>query len=228
MALSRRTGLLLSIGAIIAHAAWQLYTLRNGPAPLPADFGDLVLRIAWNKAGVLGAIVALLWLSGERLAALGLRRARGMRHVGIGMVAGTVMFVLLNVALASMLDSVLPRPTTSGPSMLSFFHDPLHLLAWLPIGIVGGGVVEELQRIFVITRFEAWLGRRGLWIGIFVSSATFGLAHLYQGVGAAIVTTVSALVFSALFLRRRSALEPIAAHAFSDVLAMVAATFLAR
>jgi membrane protease YdiL (CAAX protease family) len=35
------------------------------------------------------------------------------------------------------------------------------------------------------------------------------------------------VVFALVYLRRRSALEPVAAHAFSDVLAMLGATMLA-
>ena len=56
----------------------------------------------------------------------------------------------------------------------------------------------------------------------------FGLGHLYQGLGTAISTAVSGLVFALVYLRRRSALEPVIAHAFSDVLAMLAATMLAQ
>lgn len=226
MALSRRAALFVSLGVIAAAAARQLFSLRQGPAPLPADFTELVMRIAQTKALVFGAIVALLWLSDEGFSALGVRREGWARHLGIGLAAGVPMFLLLNVGLDSMLGSIFPRPTTQGPSIMEFFRDPMHLLAWLPIGILGGGVVEELQRIFIITRFEHWLGRKGLWLGIVVSSVTFGLGHLYQGIGAAITTAVSAFVFALLYLRKRSALEPIAAHAGSDVLAMVAATLL--
>ncbi len=56
----------------------------------------------------------------------------------------------------------------------------------------------------------------------------FGFGHLYQGLGSAISTAVSGLVFSLAYLRRRSALEPVAAHAFSDVLAMLGATLIAK
>jgi membrane protease YdiL (CAAX protease family) len=139
-----------------------------------------------------------------------------------------VMFVGLNVVLDSVLNSVFPRPASSGPGIMAFFKSPRNLVAWLPIGIFGGGVVEELERIFVLTRFEAWLGRRGLVLGVVLSSAMFGYGHLYQGVGTALGTAVSGVVFSLVYLRRRSALEPIAAHAFSDVLAILGATMLAR
>ena len=41
-------------------------------------------------------------------------------------------------------------------------------------------------------------------------------------------TAVSGLVFSLAYLRRRSSLEPVTTHAFSDVLAMLGATMLAK
>jgi membrane protease YdiL (CAAX protease family) len=61
-----------------------------------------------------------------------------------------------------------------------------------------------------------------------LSSAMFGFGHLYQGLGSAISTAMSGLVFSLAYLRRRSALEPVTAHAFSDVLAMLGATLIAK
>ncbi len=44
----------------------------------------------------------------------------------------------------------------------------------------------------------------------------------------AISTAVSGQVFSLAYLRRCSALESVTAHAFSDVLAMLGATILAK
>lgn len=151
-----------------------------------------------------------------------------LKHLGIGLLFGVAMFIALNVALGSVLGSIFPRLAASTPTIMTFFKEPMHLLAWLPIGIFGGGVVEELQRIFIFTRFEKWLGRSGLTLGIVLSSVMFGLGHRYQWLGIAISTGISGVLLALLYLRRRSALEPIAAHAFSDVLAMVAATMLAR
>lgn len=138
------------------------------------------------------------------------------------------MFVGLNVALNSVMTSLIPKSSASGPSVMVFFKEPRNLLVWLPIGIFGGGVVEEIERIFILTRFEKWFGRRGLIAGVVLSSAMFGFGHLYQGLGTAIATAVSCVVLALVFLRRRSAVEPMVAHAFSDVLAILAATMLAR
>jgi membrane protease YdiL (CAAX protease family) len=227
MTLSKRTALGISLGAIVLYWIYAIVSQRAGP-DVPARFAELVLRIARTKLSVLAAIALLLRLEGERFGELGVSRHEWRKHLGVGLAIGLAMFVGLNVTLDSLMNSLIPRPPASGPSVMAFFKDPVNLLAWLPIGILGGGVVEELQRIFVLTRFEKWLGRPGLILAVALSSAMFGFGHLYQGLGTAISTAASGLVFALVFLRRRSALEPVVAHAFSDVLAMLGATMLAR
>jgi membrane protease YdiL (CAAX protease family) len=228
LTLSKRSALGISLGAIALYWIYLVVSQRAGPPPLPAHFSELVLRIARSKLIVFAGIVVLLRLEGDGFDALGVGRQEWPRHFGVGLAIGFVMFLGLNVALDSVMSSLLPRSPASGPSVLSFFKDPTNLWVWIPIGILGGGVVEELQRIFIVTRFERWLGRRGLVLGVALSSVAFGVGHLYQGLGSAISTTVSGAVFSLVYLRRRSAIEPITAHAFSDVLAMLAATMLTR
>ncbi len=227
MTVSKRTSLGISLGAIILYWIYQIVSQRPD-APLPAHFPDLVWRIVRGKIIVLAALILLLRLEGEGFKALGLNARKWPKHLGIGLLFGLAMFLALNVGLAAVMHSLLPRPAASGPTIMSFFKEPANLLAWLPIGIFGGGVVEELQRIFIFTRFEKWLGRPGLILGIVLSSVMFGLGHRYQGLGIAISTAVSGVVFALVYLRRRSALEPITAHAFSDVLAMLGATMQAR
>ena len=227
MALSKRAALGISLGVIVLHWIYQIVSQQGSP-PLPAHFSELVLRIVRNKLIVFATLYLLLRLQGEGLDALGVSRREWPKHLGVGLVIGLVMFVGLNVLLASVMNSLIPRPPEGGPSIMSFFKQPGNLLVWLPIGIFGGGIVEELERIFILTRFEKWLGRPGLIAGVVLSSAMFGFGHLYRGLGSAISTAVSGLVFSLAYLRRRSALEPVAAHAFSDVLAMLGATLIAK
>ena len=227
MTLSKRTALGISLGAIVLYWIYQIAS-QQADAPLPAHFSELVWRIVRTKLLVFAALFLFLRLEGEGFKELGLSGHQWPKRLGIGLLFGVAMFIALNVVLGSVLGSLLPRPAASGPTIMSFFNEPRNLLAWLPIGIFGGGVVEELQRIFIFTRFEKWLGRPGLILGIVLSSLMFGLGHRYQGLGIAISTTVSGVIFALVYLRRRSALEPIAAHAFSDVLAMLGATMLAK
>jgi membrane protease YdiL (CAAX protease family) len=225
--LPKRVALGISIGVIVFYWTYQIVS-QQPDAPVPAHFPELVWRIVRNKLIVFATIYLLLRLEGEGFEAVGVTARKWPKHLGIGLLFGVAMFIALNVALSSVMESLLPRPPSSGPSILSFFKEPMNLLFWLPIGIFGGGVVEELQRIFIFNRFEKWLGRPGLILGVVLSSVMFGLGHRYQGLGVAISTGISGLLFALLYLRRRSALEPIAAHAISDVLAMLGATMLAR
>jgi len=216
--------------SLLAIALFWIYQIaRLGQAhTLPATFSEFALHILIGKTVVVIAIVVLLKLSGEGANALGLTRRAWPQHLAIGLAIGTAMFVVFNVGLASVMGALLPRPADVGASLTSYFSEPGNLLLWLPIGIFGGGVVEELERIFVITRFEQRWGRTGLVLGVVLSSVTFGLGHLYQGVGIAMATAVSGAALALLYLRRRSALEPIVAHAISDVFAVLAATLLAH
>ena len=157
-----------------------------------------------TKLLVFAALFLLLRLEGEGFKELGLSGHQWPKHLGLGLLFGLGMFFALNVALGAVMQSLLPRPAGTGPTIMSFFNEPRNLLAWLPIGIFGGGVVEELQRIFIFTRFEKWLGRPGLILGIVLSSLMFGLGHRYQGLGIAISTAVSGAIFALVYLRRRS------------------------
>lgn len=220
------SALYVSLAVIAAYWLYEL-SQRSNPA-LPATFQELVLAVVRNKLVVLIAIVLLLRLRNERFEAMGFSSRNWRIHLGVGLAIGLVMFVGLNVVLTSVMNSLIPHPASGASSVMSFFKESRNLLVWLPIGIFGGGLVEEMERIFVITRFEQWLGRPGLVMGIVLSSAIFGFGHLYQGLAAALSTACSGLVFALVFLRRRSAIEPVVAHAFSDVLAMIAATLLAQ
>lgn len=222
-----RFALVLSIAVILGVWVWQL-ARHPGGAPLPPTFAEFVLKIARSKSLVVAIVAALLWLGGEGPASVGLTRRDWARRLGFGLALGLPFFVVFNVALDGLLSGVFPKTPASGPSVTTFFRDPRNLAAWLPIGILGGGFVEELQRIFVLTRFEKRFGRPGLVFALVASSAMFGWGHLYQGVGTAIGTGLSGMTLGLLYLRRRSALEPMAVHACADVLAVLAATLLAR
>lgn len=227
MLVSKRNALLVCLLAIALYWTYQIATLGVGHSPPPA-FSEFVLDVAIRKIVVIVAIVVLLKLAGEGADAVGLSRRDWPQRLAIGLAVGTVMFLVFNVGLASVMGALLPRSTAASVSLASYFRDPENLLLWLPIGIIGGGVVEELQRIFVLTRFEQQWGRTGLVLGVVASSVMFGLGHLYQGTGIALATAVSGAALALLYLRRRSALEPIVAHAVSDVFAVLAATLLAH
>ena len=65
--------------------------------------------------------------------------------------------------------------------------------------MIAGGVREEIQRGFVLRRFEQYLG--GGAVGLVVFSALFGLGHLEQGRDVALATAILGAFWGAVFLR---------------------------
>jgi hypothetical protein len=55
--------------------------------------------------------------------------------------------------------------------------------------VVAGGIREEVQRAFLLRRFEQWLG--GPVVGVIVASIGFGAGHIIQGRDVAVVTGCS-------------------------------------
>jgi membrane protease YdiL (CAAX protease family) len=90
--------------------------------------------------------------------------------------------------------------------------------------IVAGGVREEVQRAFLLHRFERWLG--GGPLGVVVTSVAFGAGHLLQGVDAAVATGLLGAFWGVVYLRRRSIVAPMISHAGFDLL-QIAGQFFA-
>jgi membrane protease YdiL (CAAX protease family) len=109
------------------------------------------------------------------------------------------------------------------PSLHTVANNPMQELlrrprdAWLfaLVVIVAGGVREEIQRAFLLHRFEVWLG--GARTGLVVTSVAFGAGHFLQGVDAMITTGLLGAFWGGIYLRRRSAVAPMVSHAGFDL-----------
>ena len=93
--------------------------------------------------------------------------------------------------------------------------------AWLfaLLVVVAGGIREEIQRAFLLHRFEVWLG--GGTVGLVVTSAMFGAGHVLQGNDAVIATALLGAFWGVIYLRRRSVVAPMVSHAGFDLLQIV-------
>jgi membrane protease YdiL (CAAX protease family) len=105
------------------------------------------------------------------------------------------------------------------PGLRNVPHNPLQDLAhtranaivFALVVMIAGGVREEVQRAFVLRRFEQYLG--GGMLGLVLFSVIFGLGHLPQGHDVAIATAILGAFWGAIYLRRRSILGPMVGHA---------------
>jgi CAAX protease family protein len=171
------------------------------------SLGDTVLLIA--------LILVMLYAHGER-----------PREVLFGrrpILPETVIGVPLILAALALAVAVLLTIQRFAPSLHTVQNNPLQELlrsprdAWLfaLVVVAAGGVREEVQRAFLLHRFDVWLG--GPTVGVVVTSAAFGAGHLLQGVDAAVTTGVLGAFWGVVYLRRRSCAAPIVSHAGFDL-----------
>jgi membrane protease YdiL (CAAX protease family) len=160
---------------------------------------------------LIGLMVILTMARGERVAELWLGRRPVRREATIGALLVPVVFILVVLllsalmALAPWLHNVPTNPlenmatTAAGAAVLAV------------VAIFAGGVREELQRAFLLRRFEQHLG--GVVVGVVVLSVAFGLGHIVQGWDAVVTTGLLGAFWAVLYLRRRSAVAPLVSHA---------------
>lgn len=91
-----------------------------------------------------------------------------------------------------------------------------HAALFVFVVIVAGGFREELQRGFLLHRFDQKLG--GMWVGQIVYTILFGFAHITQGWDAVITIGSLGFFWGLLYIRRRSVAAAMVSHAGFDTL----------
>jgi membrane protease YdiL (CAAX protease family) len=196
----------LFIAGILGMAGWS---------PLEPG-GQLSLRYVVTLSLVdtvvlVGLMVALTRARGERIAELWLDGRPARREAVLGLLLVPVVFVMV-VILLSLLRAFAPWlhnvPTNPLEEMASTAAGAAVLAV---VAILAGGVREELQRAFLLRRFEQHLG--GVVVGIIVLSIAFGIGHAVQGWDAVITTGVLGAFWAVVYARRRSVVAPVVSHA---------------
>ena len=202
----------------------------------PLDGGQISLEF-FAIVGLLDtACIALLirlflTLSGEtsRDVFLGRRPAWGEIWRGLALVPvayiGVAAVVLTLRWIAPWLQTVEQNP------LEHYMRSPLEAGIFLVVVMLAGGIREELQRAFILHRFESihftlpLFGFRlrlgGVRFGLVVFTLIFGLLHIYEGVDAAVAIGLLGLFWGVLYIRRRSVVMPMVNHACFNGLQVV-------
>ncbi len=196
-----------AIGAVLTLSGWAPLDAAGQlslPFVLTLSLADTLLLIV--------LMVLLMRAHGESASALWVGARPLKREAVLGMMLIPLVFlmvvVLLNVLRlwAPWLHNVPTNPleelASGGAANAAMFG---------LVAIFAGGVREELQRAFLLHRFEQHLG--GASVGVVVLSIAFGLGHFVQGWDAAITTGTLGAFWAVLYLRRRSSVAPIVSHA---------------
>jgi membrane protease YdiL (CAAX protease family) len=202
------------LGALLRVGGWAPVD-PGGQLSLPFV---LILSIA-DTLLLIGLMVALTRAHGERVRGLWL----GQRPVGREALLGALSIPVVFLTVVVLLNVL----RITAPWLHNVPTNPLEQLAATPgqaaifavVAILAGGVREELQRAFLLQRFEQHLG--GATVGVIVLSAGFGLGHIVQGWDAVVTTGLLGAFWAVLYLRRRSAVAPLVSHAGFNTLEIV-------
>ncbi|HTM03555.1 MAG TPA: CPBP family intramembrane glutamic endopeptidase [Vicinamibacterales bacterium] len=194
-------GYLLTLGGFSPTTADGSLSL---PYVLTLSLADTLLLIV--------LMVTLMHAHGEDATSLWIGQTSVRREALIGVALIPAVFLLVVVLLNAL--------RLLFPGLHNVATNPLEALAGNSaedaalfglLAIIAGGVREELQRAFVLHRFEQHLG--GGAVGVIVWNTAFGLGHYVQGWDAVITTGVLGAVWGLLFLDRRSSVAPVVSHA---------------
>jgi membrane protease YdiL (CAAX protease family) len=200
----------LVIGATFTALGFKSYA---SPGHLSVAY---VVGVSLADAAALVTLVILFLVAhGERPRDVLFGRRRGLREFLIGV---PMVIAALGIGFV-----VLATIQYVAPSLHTVEQNPLQELLRSPrdrwlfalVVVVAGGVREEIQRAFLLHRFDVWLG--GGTTGVIVTSAAFGAGHLLQGLDAAVTTGVLGAYWGAIYLLRRSCIAPMVSHSGFDL-----------
>jgi len=179
---------------------------------------SLVGVLVTDASVTLLILAALMKLRGESFKSLGWNHASSVREIAIGILFLPVLFASTFVVDLAF-KAWFPDSVTRDNPILSLVRDPGDLGLLLFSSLYVGGIKEELQRAFVLTRFRQDLG--GVALGLVLWSLFFGMGHSIQGTDKAVAAGILGLLFGILYLWRGSLVGPIVAHSLYDVVTLL-------
>jgi len=192
---------------------------RAGIEPLDPQH-HLSARFVYLLSGIdavvlLTLVFALLRLSGDRVRDVFLRRGKTTQELSVGVILALIAFgIVMVMQLGIHVVAPFLRNVPENPFQ-SLLGSPLQIASFVVLVLIAGGVREELQRAFLLHRFEQSLGGAG--VGLVVTSAAFGLGHTLQGWDAAVVTGLLGALWGAVYLWRRNVTANIVSHALFNI-----------
>jgi uncharacterized protein len=195
----------LAVGGLLAAVGLSPY---DGQQRLVSTY--VIALLLLDAVALVGLVWMFLRLHGERPRAvlLGSRplvpeALRGVLQVPIVFLLVVIVMVTIRLA-APWLHDVDKNPFEG------LIRGARDAAVFTMVAVVGGGVREEVQRAFILHRFEQHLGGRH--VGLALSSVAFGLGHVIQGRDVAIATAVLGAFWGWMYLRRRSIASTVVSH----------------
>ena len=198
------------------YAYWATIRAARAQAGLGPSRPTMYLRTIFFELLFLGIVVA-----GVKLRGGSLQSVLGQRWKSVGQVFADLGLGIGLLILSTLLVSILGGHQNAGAANQSVqFLLPLTSLEtglWMLLSITAGICEEAIYRGYLRRQLGALT--RNVWVGIAISAAAFGGAHLYQGVRRATVIAVSGVLFGWFAEWRKTVRPGMFAHALQDGIA---------
>ena len=189
------------------------------------SFAYIATLLLVDASLVIALIFWLLRRSGEgpRDVFLGPRPVGHEIRLGVGLTA--VVFALAVVVLSAARVFFPSLHNVKENPLQDLIQTPLQALILAVVATLSGGLREEIQRAFIVHRFEQHLG--GAHAGLILYSLVFGLGHSLQGWDAVLTTALLGLFWGWIYIARRSIVAPVVSHSgfnAAEIFVFLAAT----
>jgi uncharacterized protein len=193
----------LALASIFALAGFA-------PEPGQLSLGHVTSLLLLDAALVIGLIAWFLRRQGERPVHvfLGSRPVKPEILLGIPMTAFVFVLALTVLSVVRLIAPSLQNP--DGNPFEQLLQTPTQALVLGIVATISGGFREEIQRAFILHRFEQYLG--GAYVGLVLYSLLFGLYHSFQGWDAVPATAMLGAFWGAVYIARRSIIAPVVSH----------------
>ncbi len=204
---------------IVPSMALSFFVTRQGKV----NFAFIAVSTILRDLALVCLILFFVWRNGEPIGMLGWRR----RHLGRDILLGILLYVPL-VSAIGLLESLLheaglPEPSTPGPSLFDIRGRWEVVLAVVLVVVVA--VSEEtIFRGYLILRLRTVT--RSTVAALVLSSVIFALGHGYEGSLGVVTIGIMGLIFSLIYLWRKSLVTPIVLHFLQDFIAIVVVRYL--
>jgi membrane protease YdiL (CAAX protease family) len=196
----------LFIIAILSAFGMSIHTSDGGLSPR-----FIVALSMLDSVLLIGMVLFFLHTHGERAADVLLGSRPVSREILLGVLLLPIMFLLVLVVLATILTIAPQLRNVPRNPLEDLLQNHFDAMVFGVVAMIAGGVREEVQRGFILHRFDQYLG--GGAVGLVVFSVLFGLGHIYEGYDVAIVTGVLGAIWGFVYLLRRSIVAPMVSHA---------------
>jgi membrane protease YdiL (CAAX protease family) len=186
---------------------------------------EFIATVSFLDTALIALLIRVfLGLSGEtsRDVFIGWRPVGGEIWRGLVLVPAAFLSV---VALVLFLRLVGPWPHVTTSPLKQYMGTPIDAIIFTVVVVLAGGVREELQRAFILHRFEQRLG--GIYTGLALYSVMFCLLHVDQGIDAMIAVGGLGVMWGLFYIKRGSIVMAMTNHAGFNA-AQVAGVFVQR